>query len=138
MKHYYYEAIEDNAGGIRLYIMDGEKRDLACIGHWEETPDGTLMDAIHELHDDPEAWKCWELMGQDDIMTDEELDEYDHARVAELLHEADAEARETRTIFDNAAGIWSIYPKACGAEGYGQLRITDDTAGEPRIDIYTD
>ena len=55
-----FEVYENNAGALFLAIMEGN-RCKAIFENWEYMEqDGSLLEAIGQLQEDPDAWRCWE------------------------------------------------------------------------------
>ena len=54
-----YVVAEDNAGGLFLFIVDGNGEIAHAYGNFEYDP-GSLTEALHELEDDSEAYMHWE------------------------------------------------------------------------------
>jgi hypothetical protein len=54
-----YLVAEDNAGGLFLFITDDNDITLHAYTGFEYEP-GSLMNVIHDLQNDPEAYELWE------------------------------------------------------------------------------
>lgn len=74
-----YLVAEDNAGGLFLFIMDDNDVTLHAYTGFEYEP-GSLMNAIHDLQNDSEAYELWE----NDILDLQGKDAWEYCRVSRI------------------------------------------------------
>lgn len=62
-----FECLEDNAGGIHLFVMDDEGQPRVVFSGFEYQPAGSLLSALKELQEDRQAWTCWDNAETEDV-----------------------------------------------------------------------
>ena len=128
-----FEAYENGGGGILLYLFDGEDVKKVFEG-WECGEKGGLLNAINQLAEDPDAWKCWdgdlvERLGGRYVVDD--YDECSGAVIAEHfepyavveLYQADIGSSDL--IAAGRFGAFTCYLERMGASGYFVFGIDD-------------
>lgn len=128
-----FEVYENNGGGILLYLFDGEDVKRVFEG-WECGNEGILLDAINQLAEDPDAWKCWdgdlvERLGGRYVVDD--YDECSGAVIAEHfepyavveLYQADIGSSDL--IAAGRFGAFTCYLERMGASGKFVFGIDD-------------
>ena len=128
-----FEVYENGGGGILLYLFGGEEVKKVFEG-WECGEKGGLLNAINQLAEDPDAWKCWdgdlvERLGGRYVVDD--YDECSGAVIAEHfepyavveLYQADIGSSDL--IAAGRFGAFTCYLERMGAAGHFVFGIDD-------------
>lgn len=128
-----FEVYENGGGGILLYLFDGEDVKKVFEG-WECGEKGGLLNAINQLAEDPDAWKCWdgdlvERLGGRYVVDD--YNECSGAVIAEHfepyavveLYQADIGSSDL--IAAGRFGAFTCYLERMGAAGHFVFGIDD-------------
>ena len=128
-----FEVYENNGGGILLYLFDGEDVKRVFEG-WECGNEGILLDAINQLAEDPDAWKCWdgdlvEMLGGRYVADDYDewtgavISEHFEPYTVEEVYQADL--GNSDLIAAGRFGAFTCYLERMGASGKFVFGIDD-------------
>lgn len=96
-----HEIWEDNAGSIYWFVLRDGKA-IRCFAGWEYQAEGTIEDALHQIAEDPTAYRNWDGDCVERIREDSLADRQD-VTAQELYDEIAGEA-QSRLLYGTIQG----------------------------------